>query len=410
MDPVGVNLELRDKRGRTALLEAAEDKQFEVLEMLLRRGADVQAADKRGYSALSSVAEERFAAGAALTLLAAGADIEHKTIDGCTPLILAAGKGCDLVVQLLIRSRANVNATSDSGYTPLLGAARHGHFPVVTNLLREPTGSSIDVNASDHKGRTALALAIAKRESEREGAYTSVVDVLLGKNADVRKADLLGHTPLMQAVFVGAEDVFDKLLSKVQNIDVLDNEGFTALHHAAGHGQASMIKSLCEAGTSPLVESQAKSLPVDMLKDGDRCGDRFLRSYTNAAQLVETDGLRSILNGISIVVALIVTVTFIGLQTPPGGPSDAEGGQLKLAVESYADMQEHKTHPVRINRAALRAYLGLEGLSLFWAATDLLLVLAFLLPGVSKHFRRLDQAPGCGACLEAAACFWHWHW
>ena len=129
-------------------------------------------------------------------------------------------------------------------------------------------------------------------------------------------------------------------------------------------------------------------LPVDMAGlHGHRGKDvrDFLVPYTNATQLVETDGFRGILNGISIVAVLIVTVTFIGMQTPPGGGSDSEGGQLKLCrMDGRSLCDEQK---IALNQAALKAYVILDGLSLFWAATDLLLVLAFLLPGVSKRYR-----------------------
>ena len=144
-------------------------------------------------------------------------------------------------------------------------------------------------------------------------------------------------------------------------------------------------------GASPL-PAQSKMLPVDMADLHGRRGKAvrdFLVPYTNATQLVETDGFRGILNGISIVAVLIVTVTFIGMQTPPGGGSDGEGGQLKLCRmgtnatgHSLCDGQK-----MAINQTALKTYVVLDGLSLFWAAADLLLVLAFLLPGVSKRYR-----------------------
>ena len=97
--------------------------------------------------------------------------------------------------------------------------------------------------------------------------------------------------------------------------------------------------------------------------------------------------------GISIVAVLIVTVTFLGLQTPPGGPSDGDGGLVKLAPDSFVNAHESVEHRVvLLNRAALKAYFILDGLSLFLAASDLLLVLTFLLPGVVTLFRKLDQA------------------
>ena len=40
------------------------------------------------------------------------------------------------------------------------------------------------------------------------------------------------------------------------------------------------------------------------------------------------------------------------------------------------------------HRAALKAYFVLNALSLYWAATDLLLVLVFLLPGNTRRYGR----------------------
>ena len=43
------------------------------------------------------------------------------------------------------------------------------------------------------------------------------------------------------------------------------------------------------------------------------------------------------------------------------------------------------------HRAAMRAYFILNAFSLYCAATDLLLVLVFLLPGTARRFRGSEQ-------------------
>ena len=141
---------------------------------------------------------------------------------------------------------------------------------------------------------------------------------------------------------------------------------------------------------------------LEAAKAKERAVQAFLRKFASAAKLVETEGLRSILNGISVVAVLIVTVTFIGLQTPPGGPSNSDGGLVKLQKESYADAHD-KVKPVLMNRTALHAFFILDGLSLFLAATDLLLVLSFLLPGVATLFRRLEQAAWVWCMLASSS-------
>ena len=56
------------------------------------------------------------------------------------------------------------------------------------------------------------------------------------------------------------------------------------------------------------------------------------------------------------------------------------------------------------HRASMRIYFVLNALSLFWAATDLLLVLVFLLPGKIRQFRGSDQVSGQAPNLTTLEC------
>ena len=247
-----------------------------------------------------------------------------------------------------------------------------------------------------------------------------------------------GHgNPLMIAIQNDDESVLELMLDmripldRKCDLQLRDNKGFTALHHAAMQGSLTVVKQLLDLGADPLAQTQRGWLPVDVVhvplfrvceqeqyannfmgwtggagawkevywqSDAHRrlqkeTGvEKFLRSFMYAAQLVETEGYSSILNGISVVAVLIVTVTFLGLQTPPGGPSDGDGGLVKLPQGTFVDMHEQSGHAVMVKPRALRVYFVLDGLSLFLAASDLLLVLTFLLPGIVTTFRKGFQA------------------
>ncbi len=60
-------------------------------------------------------------------LLDKGANIEAKDTDGWTPLMSAAVNGHEAVVQLLLGKGANIEAKDEDGWTPLLLAAEKGH-------------------------------------------------------------------------------------------------------------------------------------------------------------------------------------------------------------------------------------------------------------------------------------------
>jgi hypothetical protein len=86
---------------------------------------------------------------------------------GATPLLLAAAKGRMEIAELLLASKAEVNATAGNGRTPLHMAAANDHKDVVELLL----ANKADPNAKDNNGSTPLHLALA-------GGHMQVAELL----------------------------------------------------------------------------------------------------------------------------------------------------------------------------------------------------------------------------------------
>src|SRR5438093_200446 len=90
------------------------------------------------------------------TLISRKADINAAQGDGMTALHWAAYRNDIDVARLLIQAGANIKATTRLGdYTPFLIAAKTGSAAVMDLLLK--TGA--DVNATNPAGTTALMLA-----------------------------------------------------------------------------------------------------------------------------------------------------------------------------------------------------------------------------------------------------------
>ncbi|HVS38874.1 MAG TPA: sigma-70 family RNA polymerase sigma factor [Gemmataceae bacterium] len=144
-------------RGGTALTWAAWLNDAETVQILLDRGAKVDAADAGGRTALHMAVD--WGAGITKLLVDKGADVNVRTHAGETPLMFASAgnqpEGCQPeVVRMLLDKKADVNARDDAGRTPLMYAAENGRLENAKLLLSE----GADVRLKDKKGKTALDL------------------------------------------------------------------------------------------------------------------------------------------------------------------------------------------------------------------------------------------------------------
>jgi ankyrin repeat protein len=172
----------------------------EIVEILLQRGADVNASDKCGRTALcftavrSHLSEDRdgnVKGEIAKLLLSRGANVNAQTKNGVTTLHAAAQKGCVKVIEALLEYNADVNSTVETDRKLLHIAAEYGHLEVVKVLLK--FGTNID--SKDEDGRTALHIA-CKRE------HKNIVTALLEHGSDVNIMSRDNRTALDIAVAI----------------------------------------------------------------------------------------------------------------------------------------------------------------------------------------------------------------
>jgi ankyrin repeat protein len=115
----GARLDTVDRDGRTALMLAARGGHHGVLSSLLTRGAVVGLADGSGRSALMYAALAGASAATIDALIDHGAGIEARTVQGATPLILAASWGHADSVRALLARGARMDARDQHGLSAL---------------------------------------------------------------------------------------------------------------------------------------------------------------------------------------------------------------------------------------------------------------------------------------------------
>jgi ankyrin repeat protein len=129
----GADVNCSSSNGRTtALMRAAELGDVQLVELLIRRGARIDAGKPYAtplYFAVSSGHEE-----AALTLLKRGAGANARSMAGDTVLMWAAANGRPRLVKALLDAGASVSANDDTMQTARSAASRAGHRDIVRML------------------------------------------------------------------------------------------------------------------------------------------------------------------------------------------------------------------------------------------------------------------------------------
>jgi ankyrin repeat protein len=188
-------------------------------------GAPLEATDGEGFTALHQ-ASMRGMARATEILIEKGADIEARTPLGESALILACQyvyKGHEHVkiAKMLIKAGADVNARDHHQETPLIEATSGGSVELMEILLN----SGADIEAKDKRGEGALDAAILKDPKPLE--------FLIANGADLNARNYLGHSPLHSAADVGAHVIVERLLSAGVEVDARNKFGMTPLHRTA---------------------------------------------------------------------------------------------------------------------------------------------------------------------------------
>uniref|UniRef100_A0A3B3BNU7 Kinase D-interacting substrate 220a n=1 Tax=Oryzias melastigma TaxID=30732 RepID=A0A3B3BNU7_ORYME len=200
-----------------------------------------------------------------------GANVDLDDIDCWTALISAAKEGHIEVVRELLENHANLEHRDLGGWTALMWASYKGRTDVAELLLEKGANPNITgqysvypiiwaagrghaeivhlllqhgakVNCSDKYGTTPLIWAA------RKGHYDCVMH-LLANGADVDQEGANSMTALIVAVRGGYTEVVKELLKRNPNVNMTDKDGNTALAIAAKEGHTEIVQDLLDAGT-----------------------------------------------------------------------------------------------------------------------------------------------------------------
>ena len=262
-----------------ALWWACKEGDLFKMRQLINEGCDVNTRGEYGTTPLmeaawrghNQVVEE---------LVRKGARVNVKNNTQWTALHCASWRGHCSVVKTLCAAGADTNVQDVRGVTPLMGAAERGSDEIVCELIR--AGASVNVITSSEclglaAGSTALHVAADKN--------CSAVKRLCAAGADTNVQDVWGQTPLMRAAERGSDEIVCELIRAGASVNVVTSSelwsrepaaGSTALHYAAKYNHIKCGVLLVEAGADMTVRNKESRSPLG-LAQGD-----FLQSIQQA--------------------------------------------------------------------------------------------------------------------------------
>ncbi|XP_067650462.1 ankyrin repeat domain-containing protein 50-like [Haliotis asinina] len=277
------DVDRRDKKhGRTILMVAAKNGHSQILEFLLRKGANVSQVDNNGDSALHWACSRGHVDIVKHLLSQHNVDIDSRGQFGRTSLMTALFRGHREVADVLVRRGANVSIVDDNGDSILHSACRGGHVCMVRYVLSH---CSVDINSRSKSGKTPLMTTVYYGHREifdvlvgmganmshldddgdnilhyaSKGGHVSMVKYVLSNcSVDINSRTKFGKTPLMTTVYHGHRVVADVLVGLGANVSLVDANGDSVLHAACRGGHMNLVKYVLSSYRTD-VNSRSKS-------------------------------------------------------------------------------------------------------------------------------------------------------
>ena len=260
--PRGFSVDCRNTTGRTPLMNAALKGNVQVVKSIIKREADPSLMDNRGLNTLHYAAQ-----GGNTDIISLIhthlPNIDSKTREGDTPLMLAALNGKLRAVKWFLERGATVACEEKRGWNTLHHAAQggdtdiisliHTHLPNIDSKTREGDtplmlaalcGKLYAVKWFLEKGATVACendVGWNTLHYAAQAGDTDIISLIHTHLPNIESKTGNGYTPLMVAAFRGELLAVKWFLEKGATVACKDSRGWSMLHHAARGGDTDII-------------------------------------------------------------------------------------------------------------------------------------------------------------------------
>lgn len=209
---------------------------YELVKVVVRAGANVNMKFDDGLSALW-IAAFNNNKDMINVLASSGANLNIKDNSGKSVLIWAVENNRKELANLLISLGANVNLFDNDKRTALYSAVQAEKLPLVEMLVK----NKAQIDLKDKNGDSPLIVAVAKGNMD-------IVRFLIDNGAMPNTQDKNGNSPLMVALYKGYNDIVTLLTDKNADVNKENSEKKTPLIVASMRGEKPLVDLFIKKG------------------------------------------------------------------------------------------------------------------------------------------------------------------
>ena len=277
----GAFVDAEDGSARSPLMLAASQGHEKAVERLLQCGANANLSTSSSMSPLNQALLKDHL-GAAKFLLDAGASHTGRDRCGFAPLFVACSRSIQ-TVNLLIDAKADVTEDLVGRITALHLASHSGNVPLLERLLELNLSVDLPERGKDN-GYSPLARAIDAQQEE-------AVSLLLARGANPNYKMATTWTCMLKAAAIGNFKIAEMLvrheLPKADLHAVCKPEGWTALHVACQNGHSQVADLLLRSGWDVNARDKNEATPLHLAAKN---------RHVDVVQMLLTSGKQSDIN------------------------------------------------------------------------------------------------------------------
>ncbi len=283
----GAKVEKKNEDGNTPLHVAAYKGNVDIIEILLKFGANPHERNYRdGKKCPLHYAVIQGNIKAARVLLKSTNELYCRAENSASSLHLAARDGNISMITSLCKNGARIYYQDTYGHTPVYWAAQYGKEEALEFFLEEMKAHI--------KGREGFDLLCApffdmKYLEQRK----KIVSLLLKYGAKVNSKQAYHEqddpynllNPLFLAASYGDEEIVKLLLEAGAKVNQQYYKNYTPLHAACSHGSLAIVRLLLDSGANPYIKSDNRGIP---LSEGIWPGISYPKSLEEYSRLTES--------------------------------------------------------------------------------------------------------------------------